>query len=426
MSVKILNLEVSDFKRIKAARIELTGKSLTVIGGRNRQGKTSILDAIVYVLGGERKRPSNLKREGAENNPGIKLTLSNGLVVERDGKNSVLKVTDPDGRKGGQSLLNEFVSSFSIDLPKFMNANDSDKARMLLQTIGIEGELKELEEEEEKLYGQRHRHGQTADQVLKTSRELPHHPELPNELISAAELIKSQQGVMRVNAENETKRNNVDKIKNESERLTEKVAATNRELAAMKKQVAKLEGELEEVEDAESQSALDLYSAQQAVEGLEDQSTKELETKLEELEETNDKIRENIAKKAAIKESERMEAERKEMTAEVNEVREKRIALLEGANMPLEGLSVESSKLTYNGKFWDCMSGSEQLQIGTAIARKVNEECGFVLIDKAEQFDAETLEKFGAWLESEDLQAIATRVSTGPECSIIIEDGEAV
>ena len=37
--------------------------------------------------------------------------------------------------------------------------------------------------------------------------------------------------------------------------------------------------------------------------------------------------------------------------------------------------------------------------------------------------DARTLAEFAAWLESRDLQAIGTRVSTGDECSIIIEDG---
>lgn len=33
------------------------------------------------------------------------------------------------------------------------------------------------------------------------------------------------------------------------------------------------------------------------------------------------------------------------------------------------------------------------------------------------------MEEFGQWLEAEGLQAIATRVSTGDECSVIIEDG---
>ena len=34
-----------------------------------------------------------------------------------------------------------------------------------------------------------------------------------------------------------------------------------------------------------------------------------------------------------------------------------------------------------------------------------------------------TLNEFSQWLQQEGLQAIATRVSTGEECSIIIEDG---
>ena len=58
--------------------------------------------------------------------------------------------------------------------------------------------------------------------------------------------------------------------------------------------------------------------------------------------------------------------------------------------------------------------------------RKLNPNCGFVLLDKLEQMDCDTLAGFGAWLESEGLQVIATRVSTGDECSIVIEDGYAV
>ena len=69
------------------------------------------------------------------------------------------------------------------------------------------------------------------------------------------------------------------------------------------------------------------------------------------------------------------------------------------------------------------MSGAEQLKVSTAIVRKLNPDCGFVLLDKLEQMDIDTLNEFGAWLESEGLQAIATRVSTGDECSVIIEDG---
>ena len=72
------------------------------------------------------------------------------------------------------------------------------------------------------------------------------------------------------------------------------------------------------------------------------------------------------------------------------------------------------------------MSGSDQLIVATAIVRKLNPKCGFVLLDKLEQMDLNTLQSFGKWLEQEGLQAIATRVSTGDECSIIIDDGYVV
>ena len=47
-------------------------------------------------------------------------------------------------------------------------------------------------------------------------------------------------------------------------------------------------------------------------------------------------------------------------------------------------------------------------------------------MDKLEQMDLKTLQEFGTWLEQEGLQAIATRVSTGDECSIVIQDGYVV
>ena len=72
------------------------------------------------------------------------------------------------------------------------------------------------------------------------------------------------------------------------------------------------------------------------------------------------------------------------------------------------------------------MSASDQLIVSTAIVRRLNPNCGFVLLDKLEQLDPDTMARFGAWLQEEGLQAIATRVSTNAEeCTLIISDGTA-
>ena len=97
--VKITSLELENVKRIRACAITPTQNGLTVIGGRNNQGKTSVLDAIAWALGGDRHRPSRAAREGSSIPPRLCVKLSNGLVVERTGKNSDLKVTDTEGRR---------------------------------------------------------------------------------------------------------------------------------------------------------------------------------------------------------------------------------------------------------------------------------------------------------------------------------------
>lgn len=80
-SVKIDSLELENVKRVKAVKLEPTSTGLTVIGGRNGQGKTSILDAIAWTLGGDRLKPSNPHREGSTTEPYLRVELSNGLVV---------------------------------------------------------------------------------------------------------------------------------------------------------------------------------------------------------------------------------------------------------------------------------------------------------------------------------------------------------
>ena len=65
MSVKITQFEAENVKRIKALTLTPAPAGLTVIGGRNNQGKTSGLDAIVWALGGDRYRPSQAQREGS-------------------------------------------------------------------------------------------------------------------------------------------------------------------------------------------------------------------------------------------------------------------------------------------------------------------------------------------------------------------------
>lgn len=419
--VKILSFELENVKRVQAVSLTPSANGLTVIGGGNRQGKTSVLDAIAFGLGGERNRPTNLQREGGVADARIEVTLSNGLKVERKGKNAALKVIDPSGQKGGQKLLDSFIDELALDMPKFLAMKGADKADVLLRILGIGDQLAALETEERKYYEERTLLGRIADQKQKFFQELPWNavPEVP---ITAAELVQQSQAILGRNAEKANQRRAKVELRGIATTLTGLAESKGRRAAELERMLKEAWAEWTDAKDKASQA---IATADQAetVTVVDDESTVEIEGRMTEIEAVNAKVRENLNKAKAKDDAEEAGKKADTMTAKVEDVRIRRKALLDGAAMPLPGLSVEGGELTYNGKAWDCMSGTEQIRAGIAIVQKLKPECGFVLLDKLEAFDLVELAELASWLKAQGLQAIATRVSKGHECSIIIEDG---
>jgi hypothetical protein len=408
-SIKIAKLEIENTKRVKAVKIEPTVNGLTIIGGDNKQGKTSVLDGIAWALGGNKHRPSQAEREGSVTPPYLHMVLSNGLIIERKGKNSDLKVTDPDGNKAGQQLLDSFVEELAIDLPKFMNSTSKEKAATLLKIIGVGDQLQLLERQETEIYNQRRAIGQIADQKEKFAKEQPYFPDAPKELISANELIKQQQEILAVNGENQRKRQRLQQITMMFNSQAQEVERIKQLLLDAEHKLGQLSSDLE----IANSDALELY----------DQSTIELEQNISQIDDINRRVRANLDKDKAEADAREYKLQYEELSKQIDAVRLNKSELLTTAALPLPGLSVENGELLYEGKRWDNMSGSDQLKVSAAIVRKLKPQCGFVLLDKLEQMDMKSLTEFGQWLEQEGLQAIATRVSRGEECSIIIEDG---
>lgn len=404
-TIKITQFQAENVKRIRAVKLEPAATGLTIVGGRNEQGKTSVLDAIAWALGGDKFRPSQPVRNGSVIPPTLEIKLSNGLIVERKGKNSDLKVTDPSGQKNGQQLLNDFIETLALDLPKFLQSSGKEKALTLLRIIGVEQQLMELERQEIELYNRRRAIGQISDQKRKYAKEQPFYPDAPKEPVAASELIRQQQDILARNGENQRKRQN---------------------LAYLENQAADVQRRLDELLQKQAAILVDLETARKSALDLHDESTAELEQNIQNIEAINRKVRANLDRDKAEEDALAHENQYNGLTADLDKIRSDKMALLTGAALPLPGLSVEDGELIYQGQKWDCMSGSAQLKVATAIVRKLNPKCGFVLLDKLEQMDLTTLREFGSWLESEGLQAIATRVSTGGECSIVIEDGYSV
>ena len=406
--MRIIALAVENVKRVKSVYIEPKPRGCTVIGGGNSNGKTSILDAIVYALGGEKMRPTNLKRDDAIGNPIIHIETDDGLVIERRGKNAELHVTDSTGRRAGQTLLDSLVSKFALDLPKFMNASVQQKTQMLLDLIPEKDQLIQLDADYKAKSDTRLVIGREAEKKRKAAEDLPFYEDAPVAPLSVSDLIKRQQDILARNGIREEHRRNVWAMLEERE-------SVQRQITDLMKR------------DEELKRKIDNAQLVIKKEG-EEESTDELERQIADFEAINAKVSANAARAERIGEAADLEAQYADLTSELADIKKRRIALLANASLPYPNLSIspESGELTLNGKSWDCMSGSQQLVVAASIASRMNPKCRFVLLDKTEQLDADSMGEFDKWCEAEDIQCICTRVSTGGECSIILSEGEII
>lgn len=405
MTVKISTASIRNTKRVIDVEFSPSGAGLTIIGGRNAQGKTSVLDAIAWALGGGKFAPS-APSGGAT--PKLKIELSNGLVVERVGKRSTLKVTDPKGLRAGQALLDELVGELALNIPAFMSASAKKKAEILLGILGVEEELATIEAAEKAAFEERTHVNREHKSAVGHAEALPRY-----DVGAPVSIVELSAQLSEAHAHNA-----------EAKRLQGRVESIERRVADAHAEVERLRAALEAATKTRDEIVRELSGAQALADVATIVDTSDIEAQIAGAEEHNKKAAANAQRAAAIVRAEELEARAAELTEIVEAKRAERMALLESARLPLAGLTIEDGELSYGGATWDNMSAAEQLRVATAIVRAVNPQCGFVLVDKLEQMDEQTLAEFASWAESEDLQIIATRVSTGDECTLILHDGK--
>ena len=205
------------------------------------------------------------------------------------------------------------------------------------------------------------------------------------------DLNQRQQAILAQNGENQRKRDQVERIKFQKASCAQVVQSLEEKLAEARRNL--------------EQAAADLEIANMDAMDLRDESTAQIEADLQNIEAINIKVRANCDREKAEQEAEGYAAQYDGLTADLEQIRRQKYDLLNGAQLPLEGLSVEDGELTYHGKKWDTMSGSDQLRVSTAIVRAINPRCGFVLLDKLEQMDLRTLQEFGTWLQASKRRA---------------------
>ena len=419
---KITGLKLENVKRIKLVEIQPAENGLTIIGGNNGEGKTSVLDGIAYALGGESFRPSALTN--GDGNAYIRVDIGD-YTVERKGKNAELRITDRNGMKGGQKMLNEIVGKFALDLSKFMNANDQEKTKLLLKMFPeLETMLDEYKRESEQLRGKRTDINRDIVRMQAQYDMMPFHSDVPEAEIQVSDLIEQLNAESQKEKDLEEKRRNAEAISCNLKAMEEQYNSMTDTLESLRSQIKTLEANIQANVTSAKQMLEQKRILAEEIENAPASRRAEITEQINHASAINDKILQNRNRKSALANLEALRKESETLTSNIDEIESRRKATLQKADLPLPELSItDEGELLYHNQKWDCMSGAERLKVATAICMEAKPECGFVLIDGLEAMDGKTLDEFSRFLAEKNMQGIGTIVGENERATIILEDG---
>lgn len=407
----IVSLTSENVKRIKAVRIEANGESV-VISGRNAQGKSSILDSILYALGGTKNIPDRPVRDGEDKavievevgDPAVKYTIKRTITAKGGG---TLTISTPDGMqaKSPQALLDSLLGPMSFDPLSFTRLSPKQQREQLIALTGLDTSA--FDSESANIYSKRTETGRDRDRAKGYAESLPTYPNAPADPISAAELLRQ---INEARARNDKRAEQIRQGRDAAQ-----AADTLRERAAQ------LRAEADELDKRAGESHA--VAARLRGELIATMDTSDLERQLSDAEAVNAQVRANSTAAAASADADGLSIKYKELTARIDEIAAAKASALAAVKMPIDGLAFNDSGVTLNGVPLNQGSQAEQLRVAVSIATAMNPKLRIALIREAAVLDSDSMAALMTAAKAADVQLFVERV--GAEAgSIVIEDGE--
>lgn len=414
--MRIIELRAENLKRLKAIDIIPTD-DLVVLAGRNGQGKTSVLDAISWAIGGASmfKDSPDPVRHGQKQ---ATTTVDLGeIIVTRTwtaGGTTNLTVKAKDGTKftSPQKMLDDLIGSLSFDPLSFANMDARSQRRTLLGLVELPFDLDELDRRRQAIFDER----TDANRDLKrlsNALSLLDRPTVVGEPVSTADIVATLQ------AATATVRSNAD-ARHHLERLLREEASTKSDvIEAERKLAAAQHAHRTAIEAVEVQDAL--------VDGLgPDPDVDAISAQLADAERSKDAVR--LAAEYAERESqvEDAQANAVHLTALLDAIDAEKIEGLKAAKMPAPGLSISDDGVEFQGVPLSQASGAERLRVSLAIAIAANPKLRVIRIADGSLLDDDSLELVAEMAAFGDMQVWIEKVDSSGEIGIVIEDGSVV
>lgn len=430
--LRILRLEAENVKKLKVVDITPKGE-LVVVAGKNRQGKTSVLDSILWALAGKSEIQWKPIREGEAkarivldlgNDEGLQLQVTRTFTAQPDGDyTTALKVRTPEGFKpdGEQTLLTALIGALSFDPGAFIRAKPDDQVKLLKSVVP--GDFAAIAARRKAHYERRTEFNREADRiekVIKSSAAFP--ADLPKKPIDTKALVSQLTAIgdqVRALSEAEAGR---DRLRNQADvffRERDRLRALAEDL---RNQAAEADAEA----DQENARGMDLEAELRTlVLPPAPADSEELREKIDAANATNRIIEKREEYDALVELFGTLKTQAEEATAEIEKADADAVAMIEKADLPVRGLSIENDAVYLRGVPFNQASDAEQLRAAMALGMAANPRLRVIRIRDGSLLDTDALQVIREVAHEARFQIWLERVgSLGDGEEIIMEDGE--
>ena len=421
--MKILKLSARNVKRLRAVEITPDG-NVVVVSGRNGQGKSSVLDSIMYALGGKDVACSEPIRRGEES---AEVTCDLGdLVVRRaffaDG-NSTLTVESKEGAHytKPQTRLDGLLGALSFDPLEFSRMKPDDQAVTLRSLAGLD--FAELEGQRLRLFNQRTEVNRDGNAVRARFDALPdHHENAPAAEVSSDFVIQQIEEARETQKAIDGARLGAREATRQAEYMKSSCENGHRRVEDLQKQLEAARAELDRMHvDYDKAKVAASYATAYAQDP--DIDLGPLKERLAGVQDANRRFIENRTRAAHEKELNDLRDASLGITRQIAAIDAKKQAAIAAARFPVDGLGFGTEGgVTFCELPFDQASSAEKLRVSVAIGMALNPKIRVLLIRDGSLLDAESLRLVAEMAETQDAQLWIERVEDGG-ATVVIEDG---
>ena len=396
---KIIKLEASNFKRLRAVEINPDG-NLVVIAGRNGQGKSSVLDAITAALGGTSTKALPRPIRDGEDKAQIVLETEDLIVTRKfSGSGSTLTVKGKDGAtySKGQAKLDQLLGRLSLDPLAFTQLSEKDQLKTLLDLVDLPFKPADIEAERAKVFAERTDVNRRVKELQGQAAGYSIPAGTPDEEISVSGLLSEYRAGQELN-------HNIDVAHTARNGWADKVERMKRELADAEQQ---LKAAQEKVDTAPAKVDLEAIQSQ-----------------IDTAEQVNAAVREKKQAKQVSQRLMALQLDAKQLSDQLEAIDKRKADGLAAATFPVDGLGFDADGVTYQGVPFKQASSAEQLRVSLAMAIALNPGLRVIRIADGSLLDSTNLELIEEMAVSNDYQVWIEMVNESGDFGITIEDGQ--